>query len=296
MTIRSLLFLFAFSASVSAQAPGVPIFDQSREGLKKENIHIGREASALLENGHILTLESVKEAMENPEAVKVPLKKATMRVLEPAAIAKKAQASIYRVGWAYLCPHCDHWHTNLGGGYAVSDDGVLATCAHVVDPEGIKMRKGCLVAVSHTGQVFPVTKIHAYHDQMDAALVRIDSETKGLALNDQVSPGDAAFCLSRPLKQGKYFTRGIINRFYWNSNKRGKDESSLEALGYLKMNVSSRWAPGSSGSPVLDQFGNVIGHVATIKALGNNAKKDKESFITLHSATPARGVMALMQP
>lgn len=295
MMIRNFLFLFAFTALAYAQAPGVPIFDQSRESLRKESARIGKKAVILLEKGEVLTHESVKIAMKEPKPVAVPLKKTTIRELEPTLIAQKALGSTYRVGWAYLCPHCDHWHTNLAGGYAVSDDGILATCAHVVDPGKIKMREGCLIAVDHTGSIFPVTQIHAYHAAMDAALVRIDAETKGLALNDQVSPGDAAFCLSRPLNQGKYFTEGIVNRFFWNSSKRGKDDSSLRALGHLKMNVSSRWAPGSSGSPVLDHSGNVIGHVATISAMGGDPKKDKKPLITLHSATPARAVMALMK-
>ena len=61
--------------------------------------------------------------------------------------------------------------------------------------------------------------------------------------------------------------------------------------------VSSRWAPGSSGSAVLDAFGNAIGHVATISTMDNGgSRKDNEKgniLITLHSATPARAMMAL---
>ncbi|MGC6426502.1 MAG: S1 family peptidase [Akkermansiaceae bacterium] len=295
--MRSCPLLLAFSLLTSTftngQAPGVPIFDQSRASLKRVERDVGQQAEELMKTGNVLTAESIKTRMEKPEPVLLALKQSSPTELKPAEVARKALASSYRVGWAYLCPSCDHWHTNLGGGYAISDDGIIATCAHVVDPGKIKMRKGCLTAINHTGKVFPVTKIHAYHRRMDAALIRIEAETIGLALNDQVSPGDAAFCLSRPLSQGKYFTAGIVNRFFWNSAKRGKDSSSLEALAALKMNVSSRWAPGSSGSPVLDQAGNVIGHVATISNLGEDKNDKEDSLITLHSATPARSVAAL---
>ena len=47
---------------------------------------------------------------------------------------EKARKGSYRIGWSYLCENCDRWHSNMGGGYAISDDGFIATCAHVVDP------------------------------------------------------------------------------------------------------------------------------------------------------------------
>ena len=160
-----------------------------------------------------------------------------------------------------------------------------------------KMRKGGLIAVDHSGKVYPVTSILANDKKIDGALIKIDAKTTHLPLNDQIAPGDSAFCLSRPLKQGQYFSQGIVNRFYWNNDKRGDDPNSIKALGMLKLNVSSRWAPGSSGSAVLDTCGNVIGHVATISTMDNGAsRKNNEkgrTLITLHSATPARAMMAL---
>lgn len=80
----------------------------------------------------------------------------------------------------------------------------------------------------------------------------------------------------------------------------------------LRLNVSTDWAPGSSGSAVLDRCGNVIGHVSTISPLGegprsapvppgkadgkNAAKADRfggATLITLHEAAPARSVLSL---
>ena len=183
----------------------------------------------------------------------------------------------------------------------MSSDGVIATCAHVIDTEGMKIREGGLIAVDQTGKVFPVKAILANDPKMDAAFIKIDCATVPLPLNDQIRPGDESFCLSRPLGQKDYFSQGMVNRFYWDSHKRGDDDSSLTALAHLKLNVSSRWAPGSSGSPVVDTFGNAIGHVALIHSLGNGspadlkgkAKEASKTMITLHTATPARSLIAL---
>lgn len=302
--MRSLLLALLFPAALHAQAPGVEIVEQSRDGLQREKQAIADQVKKLAEAGELWALEEVKSALERPTPAEISLPSPRSKRLRASRIAKVAHSGSYRVGWGYLCEKCDHWHVDLAGGYAVSNDGILATCAHVVDPDGKAMREGSLIAVDADGKVHPVRGILANDEKMDAALISIGSKTKALPLNDKIRPGDAAFCLSRPLDQKDYFSRGMVNRFFWNSKKRGDDDSSLEALGHLKLNVSSRWAPGSSGSPVLDSYGNVIGHVAVIQAMtsgskGENKGKNKgepggeKVMITLHVATPARAVRKL---
>ncbi|MDA7907459.1 serine protease [Akkermansiaceae bacterium] len=295
--MKSILIALALILPASAQSPNVSIFEQSRNGLRAEEKRIAKQAEKLFEDGKLLGLEATGELIKSPPAAKLKLPAALQTALTPTQIATRAKASGYRVGWAYLCNNCDNWHINLAGGYALTTDGVLGTCAHVIKMDNKKMRKGGLIAVDHSGKVFPVTSILANDNKIDGALIKIDAKTIPLPLNDQVSPGDSAFCLSRPLKQGQYFSQGMVNRFYWDSDQRGDDPNSIKALGALKLNVSTRWAPGSSGSAVLDTFGNVIGHVATISTMGNGgSRKDNDkgrTLITLHSATPARAMMAL---
>lgn len=293
--MKSLLLAFTLVLPLHAQAPGVTIFEQSRTGIRNEEKAISDQMEALIKDGTFPKLETIQAGLKTPSPVSLTLPPVRKNPLEPTEIAKVARESGFRVGWAYLCKNCDNWHINLAGGYALTDNGVLGTCAHVIKMDGEKIRKGGLIAVDHKGKVFPVTAILANHEKIDGALIKIDAKTTPLALNDQTRPGDSAFCLSRPLGQGQYFSRGIVNRFFWNSTNRGSDDSSLQAMGALKLNVSSRWAPGSSGSAVLDECGNVIGHVALIDTMGNRKKKDedKETLITLHTATPARAMMAL---
>lgn len=295
--MKTILTALTLIAPVFAQGPDVSIFEQSRNGMRAEEKRISRQAEKLFEDGKLLGLKATGELIRSPAPIKLELPTAQKNELTPTQIAKRAKASNYRVGWAYLCNNCDNWHINLAGGYALTEDGVLGTCAHVVKMDDKKMRKGGLIAVDYSGKVFPVTSILANDAKIDGALIKIDTKTTPLPLNDQIAPGDTAFCFSRPLKQGQYFSQGMVNRFYWNNDKRGDDPTSITALGALKLNVSTRWAPGSSGSAVLDTFGNVIGHVATISTMGNGgSRKDSDkgrTLITLHSATPARAMMAL---
>ena len=96
-----------------------------------------------------------------------------------------------------------------------------------------------------------------------------------------------------------YFSDGIVNRFLARHSRRDTNAPPV-----TRLNVTTDWAPGSSGSAVLDEFGNAIGHVTTITTLpGGNGKaadtdkgKGREpTLITLHEAVSAKDVLALIQ-
>jgi hypothetical protein len=95
------------------------------------------------------------------------------------------------------------------------------------------------------------------------------------------------FCLSDPLDERGYFSEGIVNRFYWKRAPKG-DLESLDALKNLRVNVSTDWAPGSSGAAVLDQCGNAIGHVSTISPLSEGAHQPAPPFQRRHADHSAR--------
>ena len=63
--------------------------------------------------------------------------------------------------------------------------------------------------------------------------------------------------------------------------------------------MSTDWAQGSSGSAVLDEFGNAIGHVSRIRTLYGAKQPDTNaapSVMNLHEAIPASCVLRLINP
>ncbi|MDB4639942.1 hypothetical protein OAE58_02705, partial [Akkermansiaceae bacterium] len=57
--MKRIFLLLALTAKLAAQAPGVPIFDQSKEGLKAEDQNIGAKAEKFLEEKKALSHEEV---------------------------------------------------------------------------------------------------------------------------------------------------------------------------------------------------------------------------------------------
>lgn len=293
--VVTLLALACSILSAPAQAPGVPI---EEPGEENGSAGIIAKATALREAGKLVAADKFKEMLTTPVAEKVILPPPKSAPLSRADIYGLSRASRVRVGWYFLCHKCNHWHTRLAGGYPLTEDGVIATCQHVAKPED-DMREGYLIVVDADENVTPVTSVIASNAELDISLLRATGGNfKAMTLNDAVRPGDAAYCLSDPLGINGYFSDGMVNRFYRKPDGKGTPDERL------RLHVSTDWAPGSSGSPVLDQCGNVIGHVSTISPMvaprpdgppEQGQRRRGGTQIVLHEASPARGVLELLK-
>lgn len=309
------LLCWTFTSEILlAQADGVPIEPWQLSPMDPQWL---TQAEKLRVEGKLLNDKQIAAALSEPTREKVELVPVRQEKQEPKWVATHARQAVVRVGWYFLCPNCDKWHLNFAGGYAISADGAVATCFHCVEPSSQKLREGYLIAIDAEQNVCPVTAVIAADKEMDAAIIRVEGlKSEPLALNDKTSPGDAAYLLSDPLGISGYFSNGMINRFFWLPGKPAGDPNTLEAARFLRVNVSTDWAPGSSGSPVLDQQGNVIGHVAVIHSLSNNARgpatgqpsnqegdnprpritgRPAPTMIILHDAVAARGIKLLAE-
>jgi hypothetical protein len=289
--------LSCLSGSVWAQAPDVPIIHQSHESAADSDLIA--TATKLRENSLLMSLEDVK-GQRNRRSCQLALPEPLTSPLSASQIWSLSRKAHLRIGYLYLCSSCSKMHLNLAGAYVLTANGAVATCYHVVcEPK--YCTKGHLVAVTQDGEVLPVTEVLAGDKSSDVCIVRVRSRAplQPLSLNVNIAPGDLVWCYSDPLGHEGYFTQGIVNRFYqdWDDVKHTSRSS-------IRMNVSTDWAPGSSGSAVLDRFGNAVGHVAKISAKGIELSSDSSSVtnhteqtvIVYHEATCAAEVMALVKP
>lgn len=217
-----------------------------------------------------------------------------------------ARKSYLRIGWYYLCKKCERWHVDLAGGYALTEDGVAATCHHVLE-QPPNYASGFIIAATDAGKVFAVTEILAANARSDVAIVRlaVDGPLTPLPLSEEARPGDTVYCFSDPMNYRGYFSRGIVNRFHREAPKRRAQDSGPAPPRPLGLHVSTDWAPGSSGAAILDEYGNAIGHVARIlpieeepkrKASADkpNQRQDTGTLMVLHEAVPAQEVLGLI--
>jgi hypothetical protein len=284
----------------AAQAPGVLICNQGRLDSQYQTGLVDA-AKELYAAGDGLRMPTAGKQMKRASCQLVLPEASTSR-LAARDICIAARQSHVRIGWWYLCGKCGKWHLNLAGGYWLTADGAAATCFHVVDPKG-DMREGCLVAVDDKGKVFPVAEVLAADRDSDACIVRIAGEGfTPLPLNTNLYPGDTVYCYSDPIDHRDYFSAGIVNRFYQPAVSAPSGTRAAAAADPTRINVSTDWAQGSSGSAVLDECGNVIGHVSTISSSTGEANPKaqqtqaaKPAAIVFHEAVSARDVRRLIR-
>lgn len=158
----------------------------------------------------------------------------------------------------------------LGTGFVVRPDGWIATNFHVI------VSGGHLTVTMGDAREFDVVEVLATSPEHDLALVRV--EAKGLAAlslgdSDAMRPGDPVVAIGNPLGLEDTVSNGLI------SAVRTFHESS-EVL-----QISAPIAPGSSGGPIFNDRGEVIGVATAFVHGGQN----------LNFGVPARYLVPMMQ-
>ncbi len=280
------LFVLLVSAGLAhAQAPGVPVYAEGRGA--RPNAVLMEQAKKLQGASALLSMTKVLEQAERTHC-DIALPPADTKPLTPRERWQRARMAHLRVGQFYLCSNCDKWHLDLAGGYVITADGAVATCAHVIAPPA-NMKEGWMVAVTEDDVLLPVTEVLACNVGTDCAIIRVKSEQPltPLPLSLDVSPGDAVWCFSDPNGKRGYFSEGIVSRFVKRPFMRKKEADKLpkgtEVAKPVWLETTTDWAPGSSGSALIDQFGNSVGHVSEIQTVVEDplpVKKTKKKETT----------------
>jgi S1-C subfamily serine protease len=205
-------------------------------------------------------------------------KQCSVRLTEPG-IERLTPSEIYTRHWdsvlvmaaIYKCPKCPRWHASIATGFVIADSGVVVTNYHVVnDPKRLTM-----VAVSPRGKVFPVKEVLAADKARDAVVLQLDTggeKLQPLAISPPAPVGTEVCVISHPNSNFYMLTRGIVSR-YAARKKEGQD--------VRVMDITADFARGSSGGPVLDSRGAVVGFVASTASIYYKVTKEKQENLQM---------------
>lgn len=142
-----------------------------------------------------------------------------------------------------------------GSGFFVSKDGLVVTNDHVIS-EGT-----AAIVKLPDGDVYAVDELAAYDAARDLALIRVQGKNfKVLTLgdSDRVQVGDEVVAIGNPLSLESTVSNGIISGV-----RREKQDQKL-------LQVTAPISPGSSGGPLFNMAGDVIGITSSYLKGGEN--------------------------
>lgn len=202
----------------------------------------------------------------------------------------KAAASTVLIGTAYKCEKCSRWHSAMASGVIIDPTGIVATNYHVaVAGKGVAM--GVMLA---DGSFLPVTEVLAANRKQDVALIQVDAAGKvlpALPVRGDLRAGSEVLCMSNPDNCAAYLSEGIVARY-------GKQPSPA-GDGPVWMQITADYAKGSSGGPILDHCGNVVGLVSSTNSVYyDEGKGGVQSNLQMvrHNCVPGPSILGMMLP
>lgn len=143
----------------------------------------------------------------------------------------------------------------VGTGFLVSPEGRIATNLHVI------AGGGALTVKLSDGSEHVVHRVVAVDANRDLAVIEIDAPAKmptvPLGNSDVVVPGDAVVAIGNPMRLDFTVSDGLI------SSVRPIEEDVI-------LQISAPISQGSSGGPLFNSFGEVIGVATMVSSAGQN--------------------------
>ncbi|UQA58077.1 S1C family serine protease [Polyangium aurulentum] len=175
---------------------------------------------------------------------RVPVVGQSAATLTPSQIASRCMGAVVTVKAS----------KSLGSGFGVTDEGWVVTNLHVVAGE-----KDIKVVLAD-GKERPATAVIAYDDKHDLALLRVSGMPMALSVGEsaEVGLGDEVVVIGNPLGLQSTVSNGIVS----GGRQFEKDFEVLQ--------ITAPIAPGSSGGPLIDAHGQVIGVVVATFRGGQN--------------------------
>ena len=269
----------AFPFAAPAQPPAAP----APAALKYTNDdkvydNLMDKVEALAKAKKCLAHDQLRAKLKPRAAGFTPLKPGA-KVLTPEEVYRAALPSIFIVGSVHPDKKGKWEVGTYATAWVLAADGVLVTNWHVfedLDPGEV------FGAADRAGNVYPMIDFLGGDKAADVAVLRIAA--KGLTPLP-VAPGHAEIgswvgLLGHPGDLFYVYTQGHVTRYSTNKNDNGKIEKW--------MGITAEYASGSSGAPVLNKYGAVVGMAALTLSLDATDEPKKPQMPTRRGRAPTQ--------
>jgi len=171
-------------------------------------------------------------------------------------------------------------------------DGVCISNYHVFSdllnakPESLAERHFIRMVIDKDGNVYPIKSVILADSINDFSLFTIDTRDKKITpipIGKPAIEGEDIYCLSHPKGNLYYLTKGIVAR---NQTVRHPKTGQIR----LEMQITADYAVCSSGGPIIDSRGNLVGIVGSTLSLYADPDRIKNFQMAIKKAIPIKVV------
>lgn len=198
-----------------------------------------------------------------------------------STLYERAREATLLLGHLYLCADCDKLHGSISSGVIISPDGLALTNYHVLDSN----RARAFGAMTNSGSIHGIAEVVASDKKNDIALIRLEGADGLPALALGLEPpavGVGVAVVSHPDSHFYTLSTGIVSRYFVTPKTKA-----------LRLQITAPFARGSSGSPVVDDSGRIVGLVAATNSIYyTQEKRRQEDFqMTVNSCVPLATIL-----
>ncbi len=278
MKIPLLLFL-AFVTAAGAAVTDEPVDDQRLQG---ELLKFGE---ARLNAGKATKASDIRAQLDRRRC-QIALTAVVQKNDSLSAAAARVRPGVAVVGSIFKCKKCSRWHLNAASGFFISSDGILVTNHHVVASGD----KETFVVMAGDGRMSAVTELLATDPVADIAILRCEGTGfTALPLSADAPDGSPVGVWSHPSNRFFCLSAGIVARRFVLRKQAGRAEA---------LAITADYARGSSGGPVFDDRGNVVGMVASTDSVYYDEENGQQKNLQMvfKNCVSARSILALIEP
>lgn len=256
-----------------------------------------KEFARLKQAGVLVPWATLRQQLERKTCT-LDLPKGGAEPVTWPALYRSAREGVMMVGGAATCgeEHCHQTHVSPASGYMITASGVMVTNYHVMAAPGQlpgnrrEYPDGAIAADCH-GRVYPIVAVLAADKDADIAIVQLGSADKSaispvfhpLVLRPDAPVGEAVAIISHPEFHFYMFSTGIVAQYLaaqpgWTPNH--------------AMCVTAEYGGGSSGGPVFDACGRVVGMVSSTHTV--NANRTQTQMV-VRNCVPAAAILKLLR-
>ena len=206
------------------------------------------KATKMMDSDSVIEMEElIEKLVKQPKAdIKLPKTK-------PSNV-EEARKAVAVVGGVYKCNKCTRWHVAPASGFLIAEDLVVTNYHVVNNPE-----RSSMAVRFFDGRVFMVEDVVASSERYDLAVLRVPKTgIKPIALGPEAPVGSKVDMISHPNQNFYTLSEGRVARYFVTKRNR----KSVPAMA-----ITADFGKGSSGAPVLNENGQVVGVAASTESL-----------------------------